>query len=109
MPLTNMQMSAEEAKEYTQPMTAGDAPKYPYGLCLCLNDDALKKLGINEPLPVGTEVIITAKAKVTSAGAREELDGDKHTNMDLQITDMELSTGAKQADPKAFYPNSSMA
>lgn len=105
--MTNMQMTAEEAKEYTQPIAVGDAPKYPYGLCLCLNDESLKKLGISDPLPVGTEVVITARAKVTSAGAREEIDGGKYANMDLQITDMEISTGAGRSNDdiaKAMYP-----
>jgi hypothetical protein len=110
--MVDMSTTPEEAKEYASGMAAsnpGDAPKYPYGLCLCLNDESMKKLGLTEMLPVGTEVTITAKAKVTSVRASEEVDGDKNASMDLQVTDMELSTGQRQADPKAFYSNSNMA
>lgn len=110
--MVNMATTPEEAKEYAKdyaPPSPGDAPKYPYGLCLCLNDESMKKLGLVEMLPVGTEVTIMAKAKVTSVRANEEVNGDKDASMDLQVTDMELSTGQRQADPKAFYSNSNMS
>lgn len=105
MAMTNMQMSKEEAKEYSSPVP-GDAPRYPYGLCLCLDDDALAKLGIATPLPVGTEVMITARAKVTGTRSNEDMSGEAETSMDLQVTDMEIATGARSDGDiaKSMYP-----
>lgn len=94
MSLTNMQMSTGEAKEYYGPVTAsdvGNAPKYPYGLCLSLNDDSLKKLGIADLPPVGSQLMVMAHVTVTSVRSSQQQDGDKESGVDLQITDMSLS------------------
>ena len=61
--LKSMKLTAEEAKgEYSCcPTSEGDAPKYPYGLNLCLGDEALAKLGMGL-MPVGTEIMVMAQA-----------------------------------------------
>lgn len=95
--MVNMQMSAEEAKEYsTVDSKPGDAPKYPYGLALYLCDDSMKKLGMSMP-EVGAEMTLTAKVVVTSVGMSQQQDGDKETRAELQITDMELAAPGKDA------------
>jgi hypothetical protein len=102
MNLTNMQMSAEEAKEYTAVAPdASNAPKYPYGLQICLNDDGLQKLGIDKLPEVGGELIMTAKVIVTSARSSQQMDGDKESGCDLQITDMALSAPVPSVDAAA--------
>ena len=54
MAMVNMKMSATEAKEYGGEATmASDAPEYPYGLCIRLDDDALEKLGITALPAIG--------------------------------------------------------
>jgi hypothetical protein len=97
--MISMKLSKEEAGEYTGAVTpkAGDGPAYPYGLCLYLDDETLKKLGYTEPPAVGTELLISAKVVVTSTGVNQQQDGDKESRCDMQITDMELAgapTGA---------------
>lgn len=90
--MINMQMSKEEAAEYSGATPSADnAPKYPYGLCLCLNDDAMKKLGLTTLPAVGTKMNLTAVVVVTSVGSSQQQDGDAEVRADLQITDMELS------------------
>lgn len=109
MEMTNMQMSATEAKEYaTGAAPVGDAPRYPYGLCICLSTESLAKLGITTLPEVGSELMVMAKVQVTSVGSSQQMDGDKSNNCDLQITDMTLSAPVKEVDSKAFYPNSKM-
>lgn len=112
MGMTNMAMTAEEAKEYGGPcVAAGDAPegpKYPYGLQLCLNDGSLEKLGITELPKVGTELLVMAKVRVTGVRSSEQQGGDKEDTIDLQVTDMALSAPTESVDAKALYPNSSM-
>jgi hypothetical protein len=100
--MANMQMTAEEAKEYaTGDIKPGDAPKYPYGLCLYLNDQSLKKLGINELPKVGAKLTMTATIVVTSVGSSQQQDGDSENRADLQITDMELGAASRSPDEKA--------
>lgn len=98
MALVDMTLSKEEAKEESGLMSADyDMPRYPYGLCLCLDDDSLKKLGITSLPAIGTEMMITAKVKVTSVRSREtqtENQSDSESSVDMQITAMEI--GANQ-------------
>jgi hypothetical protein len=98
--MVSMKMSAEERKEYTTEAVASDAPQYPYGLCITLDDDALEKLGLTEMPNVGTEVMVMAKAVVKRA------DEANHRSVDLQITDMELAPPAKSGNAAdALYGN----
>lgn len=90
MALINMKMSREEAKEYAPQAIDSEGPEYPYGLCICLNDDSLEKLGITNLPKVGTEMMIMAKVKVTSTRAYSDKEGEAESSVDLQITDMEI-------------------
>lgn len=90
--MVNMQMSKEAAAEYSGATPSADnAPKYPYGLCLCLNDDAMKKLGLTTLPAVGSKMTLSAVVVVTSVGSSQQQDGDAEVRADLQITDMELA------------------
>jgi hypothetical protein len=87
--LINMENTPAEAQQTVSP-SAADAPKYPWGLNICLNDDSLEKLGVKTLPSVGTEVTIVARATV--AATRESAtEGDgSQSSIDLQITDMQL-------------------
>ena len=87
--LIDMQMSAEETREQMNP-TPADAPKYPWGLCLTLNDDSLEKLGVTALPAVDTEVTIVAKAVVSSTREYETQGDGSERTVELQITDMQL-------------------
>lgn len=102
--LINMQQSAEEAKEYSQP-TEAEAPKYPWGLCITLNGDSLDKLGVKALPAAGSKVTIVAKAEVTRTSENQTQDGESEMSLDLQITDMQLGG---LGDAASFYPNSKM-
>ena len=97
--MVNMQMSAEEAREYSEPTPPDEQPRYPYGLCLDLDDDSLAKLGITSLPAVGATMTMTAKVTVTRTGAYQTQGSDQEMSLGLQITDMELSDpGRTQAD-----------
>lgn len=105
--MINMKMSKEEATEQCSPSSVEtEMPRYPYGLELSLDDDAMEKLGIGDGLNVGDEVQITAMAKVTRKSGYETLVGDSENSISLQITDMEVSGTPSEA--KSLYPNSKM-
>jgi hypothetical protein len=106
--LINMARSPAEVKKdmADMPMSVGESkyegPKYPYGLCISLDEDGLKKLGLDGDLPgVGDIIQFNAIAKVTNVSENESEGTDgattKHCRIELQITDMGIP-GTNQAD-----------
>ena len=104
--MVNMKLSRKEATSLVDP-EPGDAPAYPYGLCLYLDTETLQKLGYSEPPAVGSELVIRAKVTVSSVGMNQQQDGDKEQRAELQITDMEVE-GAAGGDAMAMYSESQM-
>jgi hypothetical protein len=74
---------------------SSDGGKYPYGLVLHLGDDQLKALGIKELPRVGSEILLSCKAKVTSAREEERGNGEVESYCGLQITAMGTEGTAK--------------
>jgi hypothetical protein len=115
--MVSMAHTPAEAKEEAKEMSvAPSVPKYPYGLCISLDDDSLKKLGLDGDLPaVGETMQFTAIARVTSASMheREATDGGKAEQccrVELQITDMGVPSDSvgqsierSEARRKRFY------
>jgi hypothetical protein len=87
--LIDMENTAQEAQQAVNP-GASEAPKYPWGLQICLNDDSLDKLGVKTLPSVGTEVTIVAKATVAATRENATEGEGSSSGMDLQITDMQL-------------------
>lgn len=100
MALVDMKMSAEEAKEQYEP-TAADAPEYPYGLQLSLDEEGLARLGITTPPAVGTVMTLTARVEVCSTSAYKTQGGDNESSTSLQITAMQLSGASDSAGQDA--------
>lgn len=106
MKLVSVEMSKEEAKEYGGAVPASDAnlPKYPWGLCLELNDDTMAKLGMTELPKVDATMLIEARVVVTSVGSSKQQGGDEEMRCSLQIT--ELAVGADKpakSDKEIMY------
>lgn len=106
MKMTSMANTPEEVKKdmaQMAPMPAStySGPKYPYGLCVSLDDDSLKKLGLDGELPAVGEIIhFEAIARVTSASEneRETTEGatEKCCRVELQITDMGVASSERE-------------
>lgn len=111
-----------EAKASMAPASEPSVPIYPYGMCLSMDEEVLKKLGLDGDLPdVGEMIHIAGMAKVTSVSEREEVqpDGSKKAccRVELQIThlaaedeDRESTLEEREARDKerstAFYDES---
>ena len=93
--MINMARDPSDTEETAVPSM--EQSKYPYGLCICLDDDALQKLGITTPPAVGTSMLLQAQVLVTGANSDMMADGEVEGRLNLQITDMELSAPAKSA------------
>ena len=78
-----------KAKSKSYPMAADSGERYPYGLQIRLDNDSMKKLGIELP-EVGEEVMVCAKADVTEASANETSEGGKRLSCTLQITKLQI-------------------
>lgn len=105
MSMINMKMSPKEAQEWAEP-TAADAPEYPYGLCIQLDEEGLAKLGITTPPPVGTQLTITARCVVTNTSQYQTQGKENEASVGLQITDMEVGEASSGADAASMlYPS----
>lgn len=104
--MVNMARTADDVKkevaDYPTSIGRPTVSTYPYGLCISLDQDVLKKLGLDGDLPqIGEILNFNAIAKVTAASTNESEDTDgKKTStcrVELQITDMGIP-GASEAD-----------
>jgi hypothetical protein len=69
------EISKEIAPQPCDPCPPSSVPEYPWGLSISLEDDTLKKLGLDGDLPQAGDILeFFATAKVTCASTREEID-----------------------------------
>ena len=102
MNLKSMKMSPSEKKKGNLPTDKpGKEDSYPYGLCLNLESEAIKKLGLSKLPKVGSILMVTAKAKVLGTELHESGD-EKRKSISLQITDLALDNDSKEPEDK-FY------
>ncbi len=86
--MQDMARTPDEPKD--EPMDIGAVTnRYPYGLCISLDDDQLKKLDLEKP-ETGDMIHLFAMARVTSVSEREMADGSKCCHVELQITHLGL-------------------
>lgn len=103
-----------EAKTMLGEAVQSDAPEYPYGLRLCLDDESLTKLGITELPAIDAEFKVTALVCVVSVSQYESQGSDKpNRSVDLQIEMMELAPAQEEAGEgksiaQRMYANSGM-
>lgn len=104
MPMVNMASTEDDGDGGATP--GYSESKYPYGLCLHLDDEACEKLGITKALKPGTKVMVQAQAVVTRS--TEELDSDgNEVYLTLQITDMQARPAGVMRDAASvLYPSS---
>jgi len=89
MKLVDMKLDPKERKEEQKSMMV-DAPLYPFGTSVDLDNEALSKLGMDELPEVGEEYTLMAKVSVTSVSSNQYGAGEKSRRVCLQITAMGL-------------------
>lgn len=100
---------AKEKEKYeAKSSTLVEAPRYPYGLCLHLDDEVVARLGLKDLPQVGKPMMLTAVVDVTSVSENEytkEGGGtEKRQSVSLQITDMALAAAEDLPAEKKLYP-----
>lgn len=89
----------------SQDVCSPSQQEYPYGLKLYIDNESLKKLGIEELPEVGSEVAIKAVAVVCGTTQNENKDG-VYKSLDVQIVKLALGGPKKESSEeitKAFY------
>lgn len=98
--LINMTLTQDEAKQENE--VNPDPPKYPWGLCLTLNDDSLDKLGMDKLPEIGTKMRLVAMVEVTGVSASTYQGAEeKRSSVDLQVTDMSIDDGGADTMSRA--------
>jgi hypothetical protein len=85
VPLVRTQADRDAERERLKDMfsPSDDALEYPPGCCLCLTDEVLKKLDLDEMPELGDTIHLCLMAKVTEAS-----DGKMGRRIELQVTDL---------------------
>ena len=98
---TSMKVSKSEAQE--QMPKAMDAPKYPYGLRISLQDESIKKLKMKKLPSVGDTLRLYAIVEVSSVSQHDSQEGGERNSLDLQITDLSLMSDEGEPIEKSLY------
>jgi hypothetical protein len=97
--LTSMALTKSDIKKQMEPTLAKDsnkdAPRYPWGLELNLDESAIAKLGLDELPEVGESYTLVAKCDITSA-ASSKTQGGNSRRLGLQITAMALEESTEK-------------
>jgi hypothetical protein len=87
--LVDMAMTPEEQTDMCMPVCCGpdmsDKPAYPYGLCICLTDGELKKLGLEADCDVGDMIDMRCFGIVTSVSKNQKADGTNSARVEIQL------------------------
>uniref|UniRef100_A0A6M3XM12 Uncharacterized protein n=1 Tax=viral metagenome TaxID=1070528 RepID=A0A6M3XM12_9ZZZZ len=99
MELKSMKLTAKQAKTMDSPSAVSPSkPKYPWGLSISLEKEALDKLGIEiSDFDVGEIVSIAAKARITRITISDGTDYQERS-MNIQIEKMALNQGESKED-----------
>lgn len=104
MKLTNMKIDPKKREEKYASTVAMDAPMYPWGLNLTLDDEVLELLGLSKLPTVGKPMMLVARVDVTSVSERKDQSeggSTKNRSVSLQITDLALAPDEKGDEPAA--------
>lgn len=83
--MVDMKRSASDKADAMSP-SLGYGSDYPYGLCISLDDESLKKLDVDfDSVEVGETYHFMAMAKVTAKSRNERAEGEPRECIELQI------------------------
>lgn len=101
MALKSLKLTKSDKAEEKAEVDGDSIPDYPWGTSICLDDDALEKLGIDDMPAAGQKVLIQAEGYV--CGTREHVrDGEMHKGLDVQLTDMSLDKIGKSISSRMY-------
>lgn len=110
--MTSMKMTPKMKREMSPEVASSgsNAPEYPYGTKLTVEDDHVHKLGMDDAM-VGEEVMVTGKGKVVACRKNDMEGGKGKKSVEVQMTEMKMDRGMKMdkgagADKEKSSPRS---
>ena len=99
--MVDVALTEEEQLEMVSPCPPdiANAPKYPYGLCITLDEKTLEKLGLDDDPEVGDVIDLRAFATVTCVSRNESAGGDLRRRIELQIEKLAVEDEADEDMP----------
>lgn len=94
---TDDEKAAERARDMF-PAVISEMPDVPPGLCICLTETELAKLGLEADCDVGDMIHLFAMAKVTSVSATDTGSGTR-CRIELAITDLAVEDEDDEEEP----------
>lgn len=96
--MVNLKLPKPDKKDKTKNLCCApdnyEPPKYPYGLLIRLDSDAMKKLNIKaSDFKAGDKVQVEAEAYIHETRQVESINDTKSSGLEIQITDLALSGG----------------
>lgn len=91
--MVSMKREKDDEDDYNHAPIEAMAPDYPYGLCLHLGKQEIRKLGLTTLPAVGEEMEIHARVKVTMVSESASMERGREEaqrSATLQITDMTI-------------------
>jgi hypothetical protein len=78
--MIDMRMSKKDMKDDTMPATVGppEGPRYPYDLKICVEDDNIKALSLDD-MNVGDKVTLVCDCEIVEMSKRDDEYGKKRT------------------------------
>lgn len=98
--LFSMKLSKKESTKINQPTVLEEEHQYPYGLCIRLDEESIKKLEIKKLPEAGSNMILMAKVTVQSVSMRGTKEGEDRY-LELQITDMAIAEASDKEESSA--------
>lgn len=104
--LVSMKLDPKKIEERNKPSSVitDDAPAYPYGLRVNLDEDSLDALGVSTLPKVGSTMYLGANVKVVSVSDNEHTseggETHRHRSVELQITEMGLDGERAKEEPQ---------
>lgn len=99
--MVDVALTEEEQLETIAPCPPdlSNAPRYPWGLTISLDEKTLAKLGLDEDPEVGDYIDLRAFASVTSVSRNERGNGEISRRIELQIERLAVEDEDQEETP----------
>lgn len=94
-----MKLTKKDKSDLKESAVLSEAPEFPWGLSVNLDEDSLEKLKVEKLPEVGDEFEMIATVKATAVSENEDEDGTRRS-VSLQITDMALFHAGDKGKPE---------
>lgn len=102
MELKSMKISKSSQETMAKPAML-EAPQYPYGLSIRLDNDSLEKLGMSDLPKAGKKMKLMAMVEVVGSSQHTMKGGKDMKSVELQITSMGLESDSEKDASKELY------